>query len=86
VDIVHSNKTFVYTYLSLKGLKCTCDTSLTVKLCTTIQLGLMCTYGNFKCKLVRNLKKFKVVVRILIMCKEDLRYMEHIHLGLYNNS
>jgi hypothetical protein len=49
-------------------------------------LGLMCTYGDFKCILARDLKKFKVVVCILIMCKEYLRYMEHIPLGLYNSS
>jgi hypothetical protein len=49
-------------------------------------LGLMSTYGDFKCILTRDLKKIKVVVCILIMCKEDLRYMEHIHLGLYNGN
>jgi hypothetical protein len=87
VDIVYSNKTFVYTYLSFKGLICTCDTPLKIKLCTTIQyFGLMCTYGDFKCILARDLKKIKIVICILIMCKEDLRYMEHIHLGLYNSS
>jgi len=46
----------------------------------------MCTYGNFKCIRAKDLKKIKIVVCILIMCKEDLRYMEHIHLGLYNSS
>jgi hypothetical protein len=46
----------------------------------------MCTYGDFKCILAKDLKKIEVVVCILIMCKENLKYMEHIHLGLYNSS
>ncbi len=37
VDIVHSNWTFVYTYMSLKGLICTCDTPLKIKLCIIVQ-------------------------------------------------
>jgi hypothetical protein len=87
VDIVHSNKTFVHTYFSFKGLICTCDTRLRIK-CVQMynHLGLMSTYGDFKCILARDLKKIKVVVCILIMCNEDLRYMEHIHLGLYNSN
>ncbi len=38
----------------------------------------MCTYEDFKCILAKDLKKIKVVVSTLIMCKEDLMYF-YIH-------
>jgi len=77
----------VYTYFHLQDLYVHVIHHLRLN-CVQLynHLRLMCTYGDFKCILAKDLEKIEVVVCILIKCKEDLRYMQHIHLGLYNNN